>query len=78
MQKLLWKGKRAANDDTTLQQAGFKDGVKVQMLGSTVEEVGGIKAVEDERAKRERIMRERALKPQVKVRYAYLTYLPKR
>ncbi|KXN90690.1 hypothetical protein AN958_03975 [Leucoagaricus sp. SymC.cos] len=66
MQKLLYKGKKAGNDDTTLAQAGFKDGMKVQMLGSTVAEVGGIKAAEDERAKRERIMRERALKPQLR------------
>lgn len=71
MQKLLWKGKKAANDDTTLSQAGFKDGMKIQMLGSTAEEVGGIKAVEDERAKRDRIMHERALKPQVKVRHPF-------
>ncbi|KAF9454356.1 WLM-domain-containing protein [Macrolepiota fuliginosa MF-IS2] len=68
MQKLLWKGKKAANDDTTLQQAGFKDGMKIQMLGSTPDEVSGIKAVEDERAKRDRIMHERTLKPQAKLR----------
>lgn len=67
MQKLLWKGKKAINDDTTLSQAGFRNGMKIQMLGSTVEEVGGLKAVEDERAKRDRIMHERALKPQAKV-----------
>ncbi|KAF5362247.1 hypothetical protein D9756_002219 [Leucocoprinus leucothites] len=67
-QKLLYKGKKAGNDDTTLALAGFKDGMKIQMLGATTEEIGGIKAVEDERAKRERIMHERALKPQVKLR----------
>ncbi|KAJ3569206.1 hypothetical protein NP233_g5201 [Leucocoprinus birnbaumii] len=67
-QKLLFRGKKAGNDDTTLTQADFKDGMKIQMLGSTAEEVGGIKAADDERAKRDRIMRERALKPQVKLR----------
>ncbi len=67
MQKLLWKGKKPVNDDTTLSQAGFKNGMKIQMLGSTVEEVGGLKAAEDEHAKRSRIMHERSLKPQVKV-----------
>ncbi|XP_006461763.1 hypothetical protein AGABI2DRAFT_178790 [Agaricus bisporus var. bisporus H97] len=37
-QKLLWKGKKAVGDETALIpliQAGFKDGVRVQMLGST-------------------------------------------
>lgn len=67
MQKLLWKGKKATNDDTTLSQAGFRNGLKIQMLGSTAEEVGGLKAVEDEHTKRDQIMRERALKPRFKV-----------
>jgi hypothetical protein len=35
-QKLLFKGKKAtAGAESTLAQAGLKDGVKVQMLGST-------------------------------------------
>ncbi|KAF7770337.1 hypothetical protein Agabi119p4_6311 [Agaricus bisporus var. burnettii] len=51
-QKLLWKGKKAVGDDTTLIQAGFKDGVKVQMLGSTEQEVGGLKAAEQQHINR--------------------------
>ncbi|TFK39712.1 WLM-domain-containing protein [Crucibulum laeve] len=71
LQKLLYKGKKASgsdNEELTLAQVGLKNGMKVQMLGSTAQELGGMKAVEDEQKKRERIMRERALKAPVKVR----------
>ncbi|THH17445.1 hypothetical protein EW146_g3366 [Bondarzewia mesenterica] len=68
-QKLIYKGKKPSHtDDTTLQEAGFKNGIRVQLLGATAEEVGGIRKIEDEQRKRERIMRERALKGTVKVR----------
>ncbi|KDQ61471.1 hypothetical protein JAAARDRAFT_511389 [Jaapia argillacea MUCL 33604] len=67
-QKLLYKGKKSGTEDSLLEKLGLKDGMKVQMLGSTAEEVGGMRAVEDERMRRERIMRERASKPQFKVR----------
>ncbi|CCM01367.1 uncharacterized protein FIBRA_03417 [Fibroporia radiculosa] len=68
-QKLLYKGKKPSlKDDNTLAQAGLKDGMKVQMLGSTAEELGGMRAVEDEHSRRERIMRERAAKAHAKVR----------
>jgi len=68
-QKLLFKGKKAnANDDDTIVQAGFKSGVKVQMLGSTAEELGAMRNVEDEKKSKERIMAERAAKPQAKLR----------
>ncbi|KAL1739800.1 WLM domain-containing protein [Schizophyllum fasciatum] len=68
-QKLLGKGlKKGVTPDTTLSDAGVKDGAKLQMLGSTAEELGGMHAAEDEKARRERIMRERELKRPVSVR----------
>lgn len=69
-QKLLYKGKKPSHgDDTTLGDAGFKDGFKVQMLGNTEEEIGGMRKVEDEQKRRETIMRERQAKGTVKVRF---------
>ncbi|KAF8159365.1 WLM domain-containing protein [Crassisporium funariophilum] len=72
LQKLLYKGKKSTRDndvhETTLVQAGLKDGTKVQMLGSTTHELDGLRAVENENTHRERIMRERALKAPVKLR----------
>lgn len=68
-QKLLYKGKKPTlRESDTISQAGFKHGLKVQMLGSTTEELGELKQVEGEHQRRERIMKERALKPQAKVR----------
>jgi len=69
LQKLLYKGKspRAQDDNLTLVQVGLKDGMKVQMLGTTTKELDGLNAVEAERQKRDRILRERALKAPVKV-----------
>lgn len=69
LQKLLYKGKKPhLQDDDTLSQAGFKNGIKIQLIGPTAEELGGMRAVEDERNRRERIMRERAAKSPIKVR----------
>jgi hypothetical protein len=67
LQKLLYKGKKAFGDDTTIAQAGIKEGLKVQMLGSTPQEIGGLKAAEDEQQKRNRLLRERAMKAPMKV-----------
>lgn len=70
LQKLLYKGKKsslAADDETTLSQAGFKNGMKIQMLGSTTSELDTLQAVESEQKKRDRILRERALKAPTKV-----------
>ncbi|THV02567.1 WLM-domain-containing protein [Dendrothele bispora CBS 962.96] len=69
-QKLLYKGKspRAQDQQMTLAQAGLKDGMKVQMLGTTTKEVDGLSSIEAERQKRNRILRERASKAPVKVR----------
>jgi hypothetical protein len=55
------------DDETTLSQAGFKHGMKIQMLGSTAQELGDIQAVETERRKRDLILRERALTAPTKV-----------
>ncbi|KIL69103.1 hypothetical protein M378DRAFT_184386 [Amanita muscaria Koide BX008] len=72
LQKLLYKGKKTTstsqNEDTTIAEAGLKDGMKVQLLGATAEELGGMKKAENAQRKRENILRERALKPQAKVR----------
>ena len=67
LQKLLYKGKKTTSDDTTLALAGFKNGLKIQMLGTTTQELDGMKLVEGEQRRRERILRERALKTPVKV-----------
>jgi hypothetical protein len=71
LQKLLYKGKKTPGEsnagEMTLVQAGLKDGTKVQMLGSTTKDLDGMKTVENENQRKERIMRERALKAPVKV-----------
>ncbi|KAF8628726.1 hypothetical protein AX17_005948 [Amanita inopinata Kibby_2008] len=72
LQKLLYKGKKTTSttqdDSVTLAEAGFKNGIKVQLLGATMQELGGMKAVENEQRKRENILRERALRPHAKLR----------
>ena len=71
LQKLLYKNKKSpGNNDAeqmTITEAGLKDGTKVQMLGSTTQELDGLRAVENEHTRVERILRERALKAPVKV-----------
>jgi Ubiquitin family len=76
LQKLLYKGKKpssGADDETTLSQAGFKHGMKIQMLGSTTEELGNLQATENEQKRRDRILRERALKAPTKVLFFPIT-----
>ncbi|KAG6811551.1 hypothetical protein H0H92_006904 [Tricholoma furcatifolium] len=74
LQKLLHKGKNLLGSDPnarsqmTLLQAGIKSGLKIQMLGSTSQELTSLQATENEKHKREQILKERALKPQVKLR----------
>ena len=74
-QKLLYKNKKSpgSNDieQMTVTQAGLKGGTKVQMLGSTTQELDGLRAVESEHTRVERILRERALKAPVKVSHFY-------
>lgn len=71
LQKLLYKGKKTTaasqDEDMTLIEVGMKDGMKIQLLGATMQELGGMKDAENAQRKREKILRERALKPQVKV-----------
>ncbi|EIN05891.1 WLM-domain-containing protein [Punctularia strigosozonata HHB-11173 SS5] len=70
-QKLLYKGKKASSaspSEVTLSAAGIKDGTRIQMLGSTADEIGGLHAVENEQRRKDKIMRERALKAPAKVR----------
>ncbi|KNZ75166.1 Ubiquitin and WLM domain-containing protein [Termitomyces sp. J132] len=72
LQKLLHKGKNLLGSDpdtwyqTTLAQAGFKNGLKIHMMGPTSQELTTMQSMENEQRRRERILRERALKPQVK------------
>ncbi|KAG6850665.1 hypothetical protein H0H93_010393 [Arthromyces matolae] len=74
LQKLLHKGKNLLGSDpnartlTTLVQAGFKNGLKIQMTGSTTQELTSMQSKENEELKRQRILKERALKPQTKLR----------
>jgi hypothetical protein len=78
LQKLLYKGKKqvsAPAEEVTISQAGFRDGMKVQMLGSTLNELGELQAVENYQQKRTRIMKERTLKAPTKVRNALHTIL---
>jgi Ubiquitin family len=75
LQKLLYKGKKlssGADNETTLSQAGFKNGIKIQMLGSTAEELGNLQAAESDQKRRDRILRERAVKAPTKV----MVYIP--
>ncbi|TBU34162.1 WLM-domain-containing protein [Dichomitus squalens] len=67
-QKLLYKGKKTLGPDATISDAGLKDGMKVQLIGPTAEELGGLKAAESEHQRKERILRERAQRAPVKVR----------
>ena len=75
LQKLLYKNKKSpGNNDIermTVSDAGLKNGIKVQMLGSTTQDLDGLRAVENEHSRVERILRERALKAPVKVSPSY-------
>ncbi|KAG1737232.1 WLM-domain-containing protein [Suillus lakei] len=74
LQKLIYRGKKIQHrqDDSdpepTTSQPGLRDGIKVQMLGSTVEELGQLNAADSAHQRKEQILRERALKPQAKLR----------
>jgi hypothetical protein len=59
-QKLMFKGKKTpAKGDDSLESFGLKDGVKVQMLGPTAEDVKGLMAVEEQKRRTEQILRDR-------------------
>lgn len=66
-QKLLFKGRRTlARADDTLEGFGLKDGIKIQMLGTTAEEISGLRAVEDEKKRMEQILRGRETQARVR------------
>ncbi|KAM5536586.1 hypothetical protein V8D89_009681 [Ganoderma adspersum] len=67
-QKLLYKGKKTVGNDAAISDAGLKDGMKVQLIGPTADELGGLRATENEHQRKERILRERARKAPVKAR----------
>ena len=68
LQKLLFKGKKLNTSSAcTLAEAGVKDGTKIQLLGSTEAELGGMRQVEREKQRRDHIMRQRAGKSLPKV-----------
>ncbi|KAJ3555579.1 hypothetical protein NM688_g2499 [Phlebia brevispora] len=71
-QKILYKGKKQtrSGDEGTVAvvDAGLRSGMKVQVLGPTAEEIGELRHVEEEKKRKDQILRDRALKPQVKVR----------
>lgn len=75
LQKLLYKNKKSSgNNDIeqmTISESGLKNGIKVRMLGSTTQDLDGLRAVENEHGRVERILRERALKAPVKVSPSY-------
>ena len=77
-QKLLYKGKKAVGHDSTLSEAGLKNGMKVQLIGPTADELGGLKATESEHQRKERILRERAQKAPIKVRFFLSLFIPTR
>jgi hypothetical protein len=59
LQKLIYRGKKIQHrqDDTdpepTITQAGLHDGIKVQMLGSTVDELGQLNAADSAHQRKE-------------------------
>ncbi|KAH9967177.1 WLM-domain-containing protein [Russula dissimulans] len=68
-QKLLYKGKRPTHThETTIQDAGLTNGIKITMLGSTDQELGNMVKVENEQKRRAHVMQERASKGTVKMR----------
>jgi len=64
MQKLLYKGKRPLPpgkdaSETSINELGLKDGIKITVVGSTNQEISSIQNAEEQKQKREDIMRRR-------------------
>ncbi|KAG8883883.1 hypothetical protein FRB97_005721 [Tulasnella sp. 331] len=64
LQKLLYRGKRPAPptkdaSEVTVEDVGLKDGARVTLMGSTLEEISGMKNTEDEKHRRDEILRRR-------------------
>ncbi|PFH50292.1 hypothetical protein AMATHDRAFT_48016 [Amanita thiersii Skay4041] len=78
LQKLLFKGRKATSDNrdekVTLSEMGIKDGTKIQLLGATQKELGGIQIAESEKRRRDELTRRRANKPSVKVSFVQNGY----
>ncbi|KZT38178.1 WLM-domain-containing protein [Sistotremastrum suecicum HHB10207 ss-3] len=70
LQKLLYRGKKATSqlDDVSLLDVGLRDGTKVQLLGSTVDQVGDMHKAESEKRRRDGIMEARARAGPSKIR----------
>ncbi|KAG8952061.1 hypothetical protein FRC00_006957 [Tulasnella sp. 408] len=63
LQKLLYRGKKSLAgeaDAVTVADVGLKNGLKVTLMGSTNEELTGMRDVERETQRRDEIMRRRA------------------
>src|SRR5260370_32421066 len=59
-QKLLWKGKKnSAMSDTTLQEAGVTEGIRIMLLGTTVQELNAMISTEKEAHRRNEIIARR-------------------
>lgn len=70
LQKLLFKGKKANNqtEGATLDQIGIKDGMKIQLLGSTEAQLVVMRKVENEKRRKEDIIEQRSSMNLPKVR----------
>ncbi|KIO34188.1 hypothetical protein M407DRAFT_64732 [Tulasnella calospora MUT 4182] len=71
LQKLLYRGKKPVAgeaDAVTVADVGLKNGLKVTLMGSTNEELSGMRDTERETQRREEIMRRRAAAGPSKVR----------
>ena len=68
-QKLLYKGKKGVSDSESapLESVGLKNGTKVTLMGSTLEEIRGMKSAENEKGRRDDIIKRRAEKGPSKV-----------
>jgi hypothetical protein len=71
LQKLLYKGQKKVAGDTSvvsLEAVGMKDGAQIKMLGSSQKEVDSMLGIEEEKRKREMIMKQREARGPTKVR----------
>lgn len=61
LQKLLYRGKKPAlSSDATVVDAGIKNGMKIQLVGSTEKEMDNMRSAEDEKRKKDEILARRA------------------
>lgn len=68
MQKLVYKGKKAASSpETTLEQAGIKDGLKIMLMGTPSVELGKFKKEEQDAENKAAVLARRAASAPTKV-----------